>query len=187
MMACLLVGRLALGQAAPTMSRPVELSAFGGVSGVETGLSGGRNLSVTAGLDLGLRKAWDLRPSLEYRARYAMDQGTVDGIKNQMGGLKVAWQIAGLKPYADVLYGRGEITYLNGGYQVPGKFVYYTASSSNVFAGGGGVDFGLGYGLAVKVDAQMEVYQSKVALGGHFDAAVGTVGLVYVFDLGRRR
>ena len=36
----------------PVAVQPMQLSAFGGISGVYTGLSGGKNLSVTAGCAL---------------------------------------------------------------------------------------------------------------------------------------
>ena len=60
-------------QAAPTATQRVHLSAFAGVSGVYTGLEGGRNLSVTAGTGIGAGSFFRLHPSLEVRGTVALD------------------------------------------------------------------------------------------------------------------
>jgi hypothetical protein len=174
-------------QALSTGSRAITPSVFAGGSGVYTGLDSGRNLSVMAGLDIAFLPDRRFHPALEYRAMYAVDKGGVDSLKNNLGGVKVAtnWSARGVRvqPYVDLLAGRGETTYANGGYQVPGKPIFYTLSSSNVFSAGGGGDVFFSKRLAVKLDVQIERYSSPVTVSGHLYSEVGTVGLVYVFHL----
>src|SRR5438270_5827067 len=52
-------------QALPTATQPLQLSVFGGFGGVYTGLSGGKNLDVLAGADLGLPPIHGIRPTIE--------------------------------------------------------------------------------------------------------------------------
>jgi hypothetical protein len=173
----------ASAQALSTASRAITPSVFVGGSGVYTGLDSGRNLSVTAGLDIAFLPDRKFHPTLEYRAMYAVDKGALDSLKNNIGGLKMAGSYGPVKPYFDLLAGRGETTYANGGYQVPNKPIFYTLSSSNVFSVGGGGDVFFSKHLAVKVDVQIQRYSSPVAVSGHVYSEVGTVGLVYVFHL----
>ncbi len=172
-------------QSFSTASRRVTPSVFVGVTGVSTGLDSGRNLSITAGVDLAFRPDSQWQPALEYRAMYAVDKGGVDSLKNNLGGVKVSGHYSHIRPYVDLLAGRGETTYANGGYQVPNKLVFYTQSASNVFSFGGGADvFAIG-NLALKLDLQMQRYSSPVTVSGSLYSETGTVGLVYVFHPGR--
>ncbi len=66
----------ASAQASPTAVLPVDLSAFGGVTGAYTGLENGKNAAITAGVDLGFRKRFGVRPSLEVRGTVPFDHGT---------------------------------------------------------------------------------------------------------------
>src|ERR1017187_9403400 len=74
-------------EAHPTATRQLQLSAFGAVSGVFTGLEGGKNFAVTAGGDLGLPAWLGIRPTIEIRGRYPTDHGLVDSQKDILGGL----------------------------------------------------------------------------------------------------
>src|SRR5262245_13507624 len=92
------------GQAMPTASRGVIITGFGMASGTWTGLSGGRNLGITAGVDIGLRSFFGLRPEGEFRATYPINSGTFVGLKSFMGGIKLGPDsIFGLHPYANFL------------------------------------------------------------------------------------
>ena len=178
--------RSASAQATPSAIRPITPSVFGGVTGVQTGLDFGQNLSVTAGLDIDFRPTRKLHPALEYRALYAIDKGGVDSLKNNEGGLKFSMHYGRFHPYADLLAGRGETTYANGGYQVPIKLIFYTQSSSNVFSLGGGADVFATGQLALKLDLQIQHYSSPVTPSGHLYSDTGTIALVYVFHIGHR-
>jgi hypothetical protein len=177
--------RHAAAQAGSTASRGITPSVFAGLTGVNTGLDSGHNLSLTAGADFELLPHHILHPALEYRATYALAKGQVDSLKTNLGGLTLSRRYGRFRPYADLLAGRGETTYATGGHQVPGKLVFYTLSSSNVFSLGGGTDvFAAGH-VALKLDLQMQRYSSPVTASGHLYSETATLGVVYVFHIGR--
>ncbi len=182
---CVLAGSHAAAQALPTASRPLTPSVFGGVTGVYTGLARGRNLSITAGFDLTFCPNAKLQPAVEYRGLYALRKGGVDSLKNNLGGFRISAHYGRLRPYADLLVGRGETTYANGGYQVPSKLIFYTQSSSNVYSLGGGTDIVSTAHLALKADLQAQRYSSPVTPSGHLYSETGTLGLTYIFHSGR--
>jgi hypothetical protein len=102
----------------------------------------------------------------------------------KLAGLKLSTRYHLLQPYANILAGRGETTYANGGYRVPNKLIFYTQSSSNVFSLGGGTDILATQHLALKVDLQAQRYSSPVTTSGHLYSETATIGLVYVFLFG---
>ena len=55
----------------PTAIQRMQLSAFGGATGDFTGLGGGKNVGITAGVDLAVApvRNW-LRPTVEVRGTY---------------------------------------------------------------------------------------------------------------------
>jgi hypothetical protein len=171
----------ALAQASPTATRRLDPAVFVGATGVYTGLGSGRNLSITTGFDLAFLPVRGFIPALEYRGMYAVDNGHVDSLKNSLGGLKLSSGHGRLYVYADLLAGRGETTYASGGYQVPGKIIFYTKSSANVFSFGGGTDVFLTDHFALKVDLQAQHYSSPVTSSGALYSKTGTIGLVYAF------
>ncbi|HZQ42440.1 MAG TPA: outer membrane beta-barrel protein [Acidobacteriaceae bacterium] len=177
--------RHATAQGLSTASRRITPSVFAGLTGVNTGLDSGRNLSLTAGVDFDLLPEHTFHPAIEYRGTYALAKGDVDSLKTNLGGLKVSRPFRRFRPYADLLAGRGETTYANGGYQVPGKLIFYTQSSSNVFSLGGGTDVHATGHLALKIDLQLQHYSSPVTPSGHLYSETATVGLTYVFHTGR--
>ncbi|HEX5282489.1 MAG TPA: hypothetical protein VFW30_00075 [Bryocella sp.] len=173
-------------QGGSTASRRITPSVFAGITGVDTGLDAGHNVSLTAGIDFELLPDHIFHPAIEYRGTYAIAKGNVDSLKTNLAGLKVSRPFRRFRPYADLLAGRGETTYANGGYQVPGKLVFYTQSSSNVFSLGGGTEvFATGH-IALKLDLQMQRYSSPVTVSGHVYSETGSVGLAYVFHIGHR-
>jgi hypothetical protein len=176
----------AAAQAGSTASRRITPSVFAGVTGVSTGLDSGTNLSMTAGFDVDLFPNSIFHPAIEYRGTYALAKGDVDSLKNNLGGLRISRFYGRFRPYADLLAGRGETTYANGGYQVPGKLVFYTRSSSNVFSLGGGTDVLAAGHIALKLDFQIQRYSSPVTTSGHIYSETGALGLVYVFHIGHR-
>ena len=177
--------RLAAAQALPTRSLELRPSAFAGVTAVETGLNGGRNLSLTGGVDLGFLPGHTVQPALEYRGTFAIDKGRTDSQKNNLGGLKLSTHVWRAHPYVNFLYGRCEINY-GAGFEVPGKPIYYTFSSSNVLSPGGGVDLDLNPFVALKLDIQLQRYNTPVSPTAPLYATAATVAIEYRFHLGRR-
>lgn len=172
-------------QATTTASQDVNLSGFAGISGVWTGFDGGRNLSITAGADLALYRTHGTTLAAEVRGTSAFDQGDIDSQKTFLGGVQAAFRYRNLRPYADFLFGRGEINYAYPGARVPGSFTFYTRSSSNLYVPGGGVDLNLTRSFSLKADAQFERYSTPVTTSGHLYATAATIGLVYKLHLGR--
>ena len=170
-------------QAVPTASRAFDLSAFGGLTGVYTGLGDGKNLSITAGVDLGLRTYFGVHPAIEVRGMYPFKSGQLVDEKNVLGGLKVSKRFARLTPYGDILFGRGEIKYINGVVDPTGT-IEYLQNPTNVLSGGGGVDLSVTDHFSIKADAQYQRYNSPVTTSGHLYSKPLTLGVVYKFNFG---
>ena len=175
--------RIAAAQSLPTAAQPLQLSAFGGVSGVFTGFGGGKNFSITAGADLGLPVWHRLRPVVEIRGTYPMDRGLVVAEKDALGGLRVNFLLGRrIHPYGDFLAGRGEIdyrlVYIFGGY-------IQLVTITWVYSPGLGFDYDLTDRLSLKVDAQLEHWDAPTTKGRIY-TSVGTVGLVYRFNFRNR-
>jgi hypothetical protein len=171
--------------AMPTATRTLTLSAFGGVSGVYTGLAGGKNLSIVAGADLGLGSWRGVRPEIEVRGAYPVDKGTIDSQKSVLGGLKVDFLLNHrLRPYGDVLFGRGEMDYQSG-YLF--NNLVYQLTTTNVYSAGGGVDYDLNDNFAIKADAQIQRWGYAPTPSGNLYSKLGTVGVIYRFNFGTRR
>jgi len=169
----------------PTAVQELQLSAFGGVSGVFTGLSGGKNFSLTGGADLALPPFHGLRPTLEVRGTYPTDRGLVVSQKSVLGGLRVDLLLGHrLHPYGDFLFGRGSMNYGEFGY-IYGAYDYQV-TTTNVLSPGGGVDFDLGDRLTFKADAQYQRWASAPTATGTIFSTVATAGLVYRFNFNSR-
>ncbi len=168
----------------PTASRELQLSAFGAVSGVYTGLEGGKNFAITAGGDLGLPPWRGIRPTIEVRGRFPTDHGLIDSQKDILGGLRVDFLLRHrLRPYGDVLFGRGQMNYGYG--YIYGDYVY-ALTTTYVDAAGGGFDYLITDRFAIKVDGQFERWGSAPTPSGTVYAKIGTAGLVYYFNFDRR-
>ena len=177
LMACPLVQ----AQAIPAAIRPLNFSVFGGATGDYTGLAGGRNVGITAGADMGSRPYHLFYFSVEARGTYPVDQGSIDGQENFLFGGRVQRYYNRFRPYADFLYGRAKINYVNGGYPNPGGTLLFISSVSNVFAFGGGLDYVLTPHFDLKVDAQFEHLSTPVTTSGAIYSKPITVGVVYHF------
>lgn len=174
---CFFLQRLQ-AQAMPTATQPIRLSAFAGLTGTYTGLASGRNLGITAGVDIGSHSLFSLRPSIEIRGTYPIDKGGTDNQRNILAGLKLAKAYDRLLPYGDVLFGRGQINYPNG-YPNPLQNFLYFQSFSNVLSFGAGIDVPLSEHLQLKADAQVQRYSSPVADSGRLYSKPFTLGIVY--------
>ncbi len=183
----LVVPSMALAQSKATASRSFEPSAFLGLTGVYTGLNGGRNLGVAAGFDLGFHPFFGLLPSIEIRGTYPMNSGAVAGEKSFEGGLRVQKRYSRIRPYADLLIGRGQLDYQNGGFVVPAQNFEYIQSTSNVISPGVGVEVDATEHLALLLDGQFQRWNvpfdptGATAGTGSIYAKSGTIGVVYRF------
>ncbi len=175
--------RTSAAQSLPTAAQPLQLSAFGGVSGVFTGLEGGKNFSITAGGDLGLPAWHRLRPVLEVRGTYPTDRGLIVAEKDAMGGLRVNFLLGSrIHPYGDFLYGRGEMDFRLG-YRFGATI--YNVTPTWVYSPGAGFDYDLNDHLSLKVDAQLEHWGDAPTTTGRIYSSVGTVGIVYRFNFNK--
>ena len=172
-------------QAVATASAPLRITAFGGVTGDYTGLELGKDLGITAGVDVEFRPFFTLYPALEVRGTYPVG-GTLDRQRNVLGGLRLARQYKRLHPYGDVLFGQGQIDYGNGGYpSLDGNFRYVT-TTSNVYSLGGGVDYALTERFGAKADFQLQRYKTPVVESDAIYSKAFTLALVYRFGFGGR-
>ena len=174
-------------QANSTDVRPLQLYAFGGATGTYTGLDGGRNLGITAGIDLGIGAHRGFLPTLEARGTEPMDDGGVDAQKNVLGGLKVERLYRGFHPYIDVLFGRGAIDYQGAGYANPQQTKLYQVTNSNIYDFGGGIDYDLTSTIAIKADIQLQHWNVPVTTSGSIYSKPITIGVLYRFGYGRTR
>lgn len=168
-----------------TAVRPMQLSAFGAVTGDFTGLAGGKNFGITAGGDLGLPPWRGIRPTIEVRGTYPTDHGLVDSQKDLLAGLKVEFLLNHrLRPYGDFLFGRGQMNYESYGY-VFGNNIY-SLTTTYIDSPGAGFDYQFSEHLAIKVDGQFERWGSAPTPSGTIYSKVGSAGLVYYFTFDRR-
>lgn len=170
---------MAVGQAIATASQASSLSVFGGLTGVYTGLNGGRNLGVTAGLDYTVGGYRRFHPGLEIRGTYPMVDGTQAKEKDAMVGVRVTHQAGPFNLYGDFLIGRGEIKYI-APFDV--GTLRFIATDTNVYSPGLGVEYDLTHHFAVRGDAQFERWGTPaVASGAVWETAV-TGAVTYKFD-----
>lgn len=162
----------------------MQLSVFGGVSGVFTGLAGGKNFSITAGADLALPNYRAVRPVIEVRGTYPADGGQIDAQKSILGGLRVDFlQGRRIHPYGDFLIGRGQMNYH--GYFFGDQIFLLT--TTNVFSPGAGFDYDLSDHWGIKVDGQFQHWGQAPTPSGSIYSRIGSAALVYRFGFDRRR
>lgn len=169
-------------QALPTARRTVQFAAFGLVTGTYTGLSGGRNLGVTLGADVGFYNYRSVLFSAEVRGTYPLKKGQVDGQKSILGGLRIDRRFGPAVVFGDALAGRGAMEYVNGGYIVP-PLVYYS-STTNVYGGGLGAEVDVKRGFALKAEGQVQHWE--VPFTSAIYSKQVNVGVVYRFGAGGR-
>lgn len=177
--------------AKPTADQNIQLSVFGAASGDYTGLSGGRNLSVTAGADLALAPWHGTRPTLELRGTYPMDKGKIVAQKDVLGGLRLDFLLGRrVHPYGDFLFGRGQMNYgstchtSNGtvsGYEDIFNGSCYQVSASYIYSPGAGFDYDLSNHFVIKIDGQYQQWGTVPTASGKLHSTLGSIGLVYRF------
>jgi hypothetical protein len=174
--------------AKPTADQNIQLSVFGAASGNYTGLSGGRNLSVTAGIDLALAPWHGTRPTLEIRGIYPIDKGKIVSQKDVLGGLRLDFLLGHrVHPYGDFLFGRGQMNYTGTPCNAMGGFGYvfgnncYQVSTTYVYSPGAGFDYDLTNHLGIKIDGQYQQWGTVPTASGKLFSTLGSIGLVYRF------
>lgn len=167
-------------QTAPTALRSVDMTLFGGITGIYTGLSHGENRAATAGMDLNLPSIARFRPSLEVRAIVPIDRGTVDNQKSLLAGPRVELYLGRIHPYADLLVGRGQLTFSKPYLDFNGRPVT-SQPRSTVLSPGAGVRVDLIGNLSALGDLQFQRWDTPASLSGHLFAKPFTAGLVYRF------
>lgn len=178
--AATLSAHLGLAQATPTATQPLQLSVFGGPTGTYTNFRGGKNGGLTAGADLTFLFTPYVKPSFEIRGTAPVISGHIDRQLNFLLGPKVEYPWHRFNPYVDLLFGRGQITYLNGGYAY--KDVLYLSSSSAVYSFGIGLDYDLTSRWAAKADFQLQHWSTPIGPYGTIYPKATTFGVVYRFD-----
>lgn len=168
-------------QATSTASQPLQLSAFGGPTGTYTSFEGGKNGGLTLGADLTFLFTPYIKPSFELRGTAPVVSGHVDRQLNFLLGPKIEYPYHRLHPYADFLIGRGQISYLNGGYLY--NDTLYLSSSSTVYSFGLGLDYDLTPRWGLKADFQLQHWDTPITnpYGVIYPKAT-TFGVVYHFD-----
>jgi hypothetical protein len=174
----------ASAQATPAGSQKLQLSAFAGATGTFTNFEGGKNLGITAGVDLTFLAFRQFRPSAELRGTYPIDEGHISSQKNFLVGPKVEYPLGRLHPYVDFFVGRGQINYLNGGF-IFGN-TNYISSNTFIYSPGVGLDYNLNHSVAVKVDAQFQHWNAPPTASGVIHPTALTLGVVYNFDFNPR-
>jgi hypothetical protein len=165
----------------PTAVQKLQLSAFAGAGADFTGLSGGKNLSVTAGADLALPPLHGIRPGIEIRGTYPADHGLIDSQKDVLGGLRTDFLLGSrLHPYADFLFGRGEMDYGLGGYNFGGY--QFQLTTTYVYSPGAGFDYTLSDSFALKVDGQVQRWSGAPTASGSLYSTTLIAGVVYRFN-----
>ncbi len=165
--------------AAPTASKKLGLSAFGGVAVVSPSYqtsteAGGSNLNtgLTVGGDLTRGLRW-FQPSIELRYDWSAGGTTIE--KTVSGGLKIEKAFGRLHPYGDLLLGYGIIDFEHPAIFPTGP---YTHDNSFVYQGGGGLDLDLSPHFALKLDAQAQSWRLG-SEANRLTPVLGTVGVVY--------
>jgi hypothetical protein len=173
-------------QSVPTGSQQLELSAFGAATGTFTDIEGGKNLGITAGVDLTYLPLRLFRPSIEIRGTYPIHKGTIDSQKNFLAGVKVEHPFGPLHPYVDFLAGRGEIDYPNGGFLT--QFTRFISTTSTIYSPGVGLDYNLSPGLAFKADMQYQHWDTPtpVVASGTIHPVALSLGVTYRFNFNPR-
>jgi hypothetical protein len=171
---------IASAQASPAGTQQLQLSAFAALTGTFTDLEGGKNLGITAGADITFLALRLVRPSFEARGTYPIDGGHISSQKNFLLGPKVEYPIGRFHPYADFLFGRGEIDYHSPGY-IFGD-IRYIQTNTFIYSPGVGLDYNLTHNLALKADAQFQHWETPVVPSGVIYPIAITFGALYNFD-----
>ena len=194
----LVVGMLFLSgrsraQGDPTAVRTLQLSSFTLLGDTYTGLStpvtnrGGRNLTATAGIDVGLYRTRHITLDGEIRGAYPIYSGHVDGHESLLAGPRVRYRfteprVDRLQLYTELLAGRGSIRYVDGGY--PTASLLYLQSNSAVYSAGGGLEYALTRRWTLRGDIQFQHWSTPVIASGTILSVQGSAGVGFALRFG---
>lgn len=167
-------------QTAPTAIQRLQLSAFGGLTGTYTNFLGGRNGGITLGADLTFMTVPHVKPSFELRGTAPIDDGHIDSQLNFLLGPKVEFRYNRFHPYGDFLFGRGQITYQNGGV-LYGNTLYLKTPSA-IYSIGGGLDYQITDRWGAKADFQYQHWHTPFYGYSPIHPKAITFGVTYRFD-----
>jgi opacity protein-like surface antigen len=138
----------AKAQANFTAQRPADITVFGGYGHTTPDYDAGHDNGVTLGAEYNRSFGWRVIPGLEVRAN--LNSGPAVTENSYVFGPRAHMNFHRFHPYADFLVGLGRATYpeyfLNGVAQVQDTGLVYTY--------GGGVDYDLVKGFALRADYQ---------------------------------
>jgi hypothetical protein len=171
-------------QSLPAATQQLQLSAFVAGTDTFTYLAGGKNLDITAGVDLTLPIFRVFSPSVEVRGTYPIDKGHISSQKDFLVGPKIEYPFGRLHPYADLFVGRGKIDYHASGHASGYIFdnFRYVSSTTIVYSPGIGLDYRFTNALAVKIDAQFQHWNTPATNSGTINPRAITLGAIYNFD-----
>jgi hypothetical protein len=171
----------AYAQGVPTATQRLRLSTFIATTDTSTNLAGGNNLDITAGGNLTFLTFRLFRPSVEVRGPYPIDKGHTSSQKNFLVGPKIEYPLGRLCPYANFFVGRGKIDYHDPG------FIFdnfrYVSSTTVVYSPGVGLDYNLTHTLGIKIDVQLQRWNTPATSSGTINPMASTLGAIYTFDL----
>jgi hypothetical protein len=111
---------------------------------------------------------------------YPIAAGNVDKQKSFVAGPVIEYALGRFRPYADFLIGKGAINYLSSGYIFGSE--KYTSSSAVVYSPGLGLDYSITHHFALKADLQYQRREVPIAVSGHIDPTLVSLGGKYMFD-----
>ncbi len=171
-------------QDVPAAIARIQLYGWAGVGANYSGVQLAKNGDAEAGLDLEVRAFHGLYPAAEVRGLIPIAKGNVVAEKNLLGGLRLGRHVRNFAPYGDVLFGRGELNYLDGGQLTPDGTFDVLSNTSNVLSFGGGTDWFFTNHLALKGDFQFQRYATPITTSGELYSKVFTLGVVYRLGFG---
>ena len=116
-----------------------------------------------------------------------VSRGHIDAQKDALGGVRIERTMRpSLRLYGDILFGRGEIDYQNGGYPSPSGNFLYLRSTSNVFSPGAGAEYRLTKNFSALADVQFQHWNTPATPSGSLWAKPITLGVRYRIDFNRK-
>jgi hypothetical protein len=170
-------------QAGPTATQQLHIAVFAGGTSMVTGLIAGKSIGITTGADFTFLTSHILKPSLELRGTYPIENDHATGERSFLAGPRFEYTFGRVNPYVDIFVGRGKIEYLNGGY-ASGN-ILYISSITTIYSPGLGLDYDLSRHLALKADFQYQCWRSPVVASGTIHPDSFIIGAVYRLDFNR--
>ncbi|MGD0442570.1 MAG: hypothetical protein ABSA39_01415 [Edaphobacter sp.] len=167
-------------QSVPAATQQLQISMFGTATPVLTGFQTSANLDVGVGADIIFVGLQRVKAGIEIRGSYPLADGDLTRQKSFVTGPVIQYPLGRLCPYADILFGRGAIDYLDGGYVSGG--LDYIKSSTFVYSPGIGVDYGITHHMSIKADFQYQHWNVPVVLSGVIHTTMVSLGARYMFD-----